>query len=290
MSTIKELSPLISVVIPTYNREEYIMRACETVLSQTYSNLEIIVVDDNSDQDYIDFLEAIKSYQNIRYIRRNDNGGGSAARNTGVEHAKGEYIAFLDDDDVWLEDKIKLQYESLSNNIKASHCGYLLKSNNKERIEPFDVISQADLCVNNKLASTSGLLCSKNILINVKFDESLHRSQDWDLYLRIAECTDFSYVRKALYIYDDGDHARMSNKYSSLTIAEYEKRLDMLEKHRSLIGERSYTMHVAGLILPSLLSRKDKINIIAFCSSKIGVLNTFYYLLKFFYKKIRLSK
>ncbi len=266
-------NPLISVVIPTYNRPAFIERACNTVLNQTYKNVEIIIVDDASEVSYESTLEKIANID-FKYVKHTRNGGGSAARNTGIANASGDFIAFLDDDDEWFPKKLERQLSSLNDNCKASHCGYITKTKKITRIEQYHEITLKELSENNKLASTSGLLCDKEILAKAPFDASLHRAQDWDIYLRIAQLTNFSYVREALYIYDDGDHERMTNKYSKLTIEQYRLRLDMLKKHRDVLTTQAYIRHIAELILPSLKTRKDKLSILKLSIDEIGFVNT----------------
>jgi len=270
-------TPLVSIIIPTYNRPELLERACNTAYQQSYNNIEIIVVDDNSPTDYSEVLSSLEPL-NIKYIKRDLNGGGSAARNTGIDIAKGEFIAFLDDDDLWHEKKIEKQVASLSEKVRASHCGYELSSSGVKRIEKKSLITLTDLCVNNKLASTTGLLCCTKILKRMKFDESLKRAQDWDLYLRIAKETDFAYVQEALYTYDDGDHERMSNRFALLSIAEYKVKLGMLKKHKEILNKDAYEYHVAELILPSLKKRNDKFSVLKLCIEEIGIFKTLYYL------------
>lgn len=265
--------PLISVVIPTFNRPSFIERACNTVINQSYKNTEIIIVDDASTTSYVDTIEKL-AFKNVVYIKHKKNGGGSAARNTGIEAAQGEYIAFLDDDDEWLPQKLEKQLQSLSENCQASHCGYAIKSSKQTRIEKANVITLDDLRQNNKLASTTGLLCAKSVLEETMFDSSLHRAQDWDIYIRIAMKTNFAYVTEPLYIYDDGDHARMSNKFSTISIEDYKLRLDMLKKHRKTLTPNSYITHVAELILPSLKTRKDKAAIFKLSVEEIGLIST----------------
>jgi hypothetical protein len=76
---------------------------------------------------------------------------------------------------------------------------------------------------------TTGLLCNTETLKLLKFDDSLHRAQDWDRYLRIAKETNFVYVQEALYTYDDGDHERMSNRFSEVSIPDFKLKLNMLK-------------------------------------------------------------
>lgn len=98
---------LVSVIIPTYKRPQMLGRAIDSVLSQNYENLEVVVVDDNTDDDEfrletIRFMAKYASDSRVKYIKHRINQNGSSARNSGILHAKGEYIAFLDDDDFFL--------------------------------------------------------------------------------------------------------------------------------------------------------------------------------------------
>lgn len=102
--------PLVSAVIPAYNRTDLLKEAVESVLGQTYSNLEIIIIDDGSTEDLL-ALDCMKD-DRIRFFR-NENHGVAYSRNFGMEKAKGKYIAFLDSDDIWLPDKIKIQVEAM---------------------------------------------------------------------------------------------------------------------------------------------------------------------------------
>ena len=111
---------MISVITPTYNRVEYLGNSIESVLSQTYSDFELIIVDDNPIQSEArkKTEEVIRKYSDsrIRYIKNPMNLGGAAARNRGIDEARGEYIAFLDDDDIYLPDRLKVQVESMQKN------------------------------------------------------------------------------------------------------------------------------------------------------------------------------
>src|SRR5437016_1937557 len=111
--------PLVSVVIPTYNRAQRTIASTESVFAQTYTNLEIIVIDDGSkdgSSEIIEkFLEERKRTQHGRQIHyfKQPNQGASAARNAGIERARGEFIAFLDSDDTWLPDKLERQLAAM---------------------------------------------------------------------------------------------------------------------------------------------------------------------------------
>lgn len=120
------MKELISVIMPTYKRSDKLGRAIESILNQTYSNFEIVIVDDNNpDTEYRKetekFMNDYKSESRIKYVKMEKNGGGAAARNFGIKNAKGTYIAFLDDDDVYLPNKLEKQLKfMLDNNLDAS--------------------------------------------------------------------------------------------------------------------------------------------------------------------------
>src|SRR5258705_10332336 len=100
--------PKVSVIIPTYNRAECLRSAITNVLNQTFQDFEIVVVDDSSQDHTREVVNSLDD-KRIKYIRHERNKGVAAARNTGVSNAKGDYIAFLDDDDEWFPEKLKKQ-------------------------------------------------------------------------------------------------------------------------------------------------------------------------------------
>ena len=101
-------SPVVSVIIPTYNRAHLIGRAIRSVLDQTYQDWELIVVDDASTDDIPGIVKGFTDGR-VKYIRHDENKGAAAARNTGIQAARGAYIAFLDSDDEWLPEKLERQ-------------------------------------------------------------------------------------------------------------------------------------------------------------------------------------
>ena len=106
------VSGLVSVIIPTYKRPTMLGRAIDSVLNQSYTNTEVVVVDDNSNGDMfrmetIQYMEKYINDYRVKYIKHERNQNGSAARNTGIQNSVGEYIAFLDDDDYFLKNRIK---------------------------------------------------------------------------------------------------------------------------------------------------------------------------------------
>lgn len=182
--------PLISVVIPTYNRAEFISSAIDSVLSQTHRNLELIIVDDGSTDNT---EKIVNKYDSVRYIKINNHGVGYA-RNIGIKASKGEYIAFLDSDDMWSCNKLELQLshylEHPDAGIIVGSCGYIDKNGNKigsKDISP-PVISNEEMEIFMAIpGGPCNVLIKKSILDDIGgFDTSLLRSEDRDLWMRIS--------------------------------------------------------------------------------------------------------
>lgn len=153
--------PKVSVIIPTYNRENYICEAIDSILSQTYKDFEIIIVDDGSTDNTKDI---IKKYENKVLYFYQANAGPGAARNRGIKEAKGELIAFLDADDVWLPDKLKSEIEVFD---KSSACDLVYC--NGEFIDEEGRSLKRNVCCSSGLSKTE----------EVSFDRILEK---WDIY------------------------------------------------------------------------------------------------------------
>ncbi len=183
--------PLISVIIPTYNGAKNIKRAITSILNQTYPNIEVIVVDDASKDNTVEIVESMKDSR-IKLLRHKENKNGAAARNTGIRAAKGEYIAFLDDDDEWLPEKLMKQMQYLStkdpNEWKAALTGRSSITNGKKKDGLFD--REGDLrmtiyMMERSLGMGSSLLISKEAVDEVGFfNEKYYRNQDVEYILR----------------------------------------------------------------------------------------------------------
>lgn len=214
--------PQVSAIITTHNRLELLKRAVKSVYEQTYSNIELIVVDDGSTDGTRDWCE--KQEFDYIYIEPGKGMGGNYARNLGIIRAKGKYVAFLDDDDLWISDKISKQVLLIeSEKCELVHCGRIL-----EVIEPMGVRyirtfpSQAysgDLSKRilwNICATTSTLLINRQALIDVGlFDENLNFWQEYELTIRLAQRSHFYFVNEPLIIYrvDPKDKNRLTNKF-----------------------------------------------------------------------------
>lgn len=185
----------VSVIIPFYNRDKTVIRAIESVLNQTYKCFEIILIDDGSDLKYSQnvesFLSSKKHEINIQYVRQ-ENSGPSKARNKGILLAKGNYIAFLDSDDTWLENKIERQVEfMIKYNIDLLGCNLYIDSKNKINKFNFTKETLKKLSFKEMLfkhyISTPAAIAKKSVLLDVgMFPEEQRYAEDIFMFTKIA--------------------------------------------------------------------------------------------------------
>ncbi len=203
-------NPTVSVIIPTYNRAHLIGRAIQSVLNQTYRDFELIIVDDGSTDKTDDIIKEFKKKdERIKYIKHDKNRGGSAARNTGIIIAKGEYIAFLDSDDEWFKRYLEKQVENIKNSsISAciSYCGFIRKRENSYQFFcPSKIGNLYHLQLYKAYVSpTSAVLVKRKCfdLIGL-FDETLPARQDYDIWLRLSKRYLFDCISEPLVIIYD---------------------------------------------------------------------------------------
>lgn len=197
--------PLVSVIIPTYNRSDLLLRAIRSVLEQTYKNVECIVVDDAS----IDNTEVVvRQFTDDRliYLRHETNRHASAARNTGIAYAKGDLIAFLDDDDEWMSRKLEKQVElllSLHEKVGMVYCwmDYFDQKGNliKEHHPKLKGYVFHDVLYVQRLGGCPTLLVRRDVVEKVGgFDETLPRGNDGDFIRRVCRQYEVDYVPESL--------------------------------------------------------------------------------------------
>ena len=212
------VSPLVSAIIPTYNREEFTEIAVQSVLKQTYRNIELIVIDDGS----TDNIKQILENYNLKYIFQN-NQGVSAARNKGINEAKGEFIAFLDSDDIWQKKKIEIQIERLlEKKLKISHTDEKWLKNGKhlnpkkkhQKYGGYFFDKSLKLCI----ISPSSVLIHRSVFDEVGlFDEKMEVCEDYDFWLRSTSHRKgkvffVDFVEKKLVIKQGGHSDQLSQK------------------------------------------------------------------------------
>lgn len=191
------MKKLVSVIIPTYSRPTYLVRSVRSVLNQTYSCIEVLVIDDNNPntqgrRETEAVMRQFKNDERVRYIQHPKNLNGSAARNTGIANSKGEYIALLDDDDEFLPQKIELQVkklEDLDDSWGGCYCSYQfsLKSKPYRKIEKLEEgnLLESLLLIKNSICGGSTLMIRKSVFEELQgFDTSFRRYQDWEFLVR----------------------------------------------------------------------------------------------------------
>ena len=203
--------PTVSVVVPTYRRPEFLRRAVASVMSQSVTSWELIIVDDNdaAHEDRRDTEAIVASYASdsrIRYVRHDRNRGGGAARNTGVRASTAPFVAFLDDDDEWHPEKLALQLDRIEGgpiDVALVYCRVRVVRGESGRvtIRPTDGRSHTvrDLLRRNTIGTTSCIMCRTSTLLEVGlFDEALPARQDQDVYVRLAQRFQFAFVDAVL--------------------------------------------------------------------------------------------
>lgn len=242
-------APAVSVVIPTYNRLASLPRALESVLRQTFDDIEVIVVDDCSTDETWAYLQTI-SDPRLHIIRHETNKGGGAARNTGIKAAGADLIAFQDSDDEWLVTKLATQIEEYrrvnSPEFGAIYCAKITNGEGKFGVYgPREVQymplpgyerTSGDISrelVRRAMISTQTLVARKDLLESIGgFDEMLKLGQDWDMTTRLSRITKFLFVDKPLVLCFTSPDS-ISKVKTNQAIA----RKHMLDQHFDLISE-----------------------------------------------------
>jgi glycosyltransferase involved in cell wall biosynthesis len=233
---------LISVVIPVYNGSKTIQETITSVLNQTYYNLQIIVIDDGCTDSTLDIINSIKDHRLQVYSYSNQ--GLAISRNRGIDLAEGEYISFLDADDLWTENKLQSQLKALVNNPQADvACSWTNYIDEKGKIvfhgHRINLVGNVYpyLLLANMLDSGSNLFVRREKLLAIgKYAQSslLKSVEDWDLYLRLASQYQFVTVPQAQILY------RISSSSMSTDVTR-------IETSARQVIERAFTQAPASL-------------------------------------------
>ncbi len=209
--------PSVSVVIPTYNRVHLLERALDSVLRQTLAADEIIVVDDGSTDNTASTLKSL--HPEVKLIQQ-DNLGVSAARNTGISAARHDWIALLDSDDVWHENKLERQITALNNAPEYLIChsdeiwirnGVLVNQMNKHKKAGGHIFQH---CLPLCAISPSAVMIHRSLFDEIGlFDENLPACEDYELWLRICSRYPVLFIDEALITKHGGHHDQLSRQY-----------------------------------------------------------------------------
>lgn len=241
--------PKVSAIITTHNRKSFVEKAIDSVLRQTYSNIELLVVDDASDDGTKEILSNRTKRDGFEYIyiTKEESKGGNHARNVGINHSKGEYIAFLDDDDEWMPEKIEKQVAFFVSNSDygAVSCLTKIECDLKDIIkEPLSHRIEGDIhqdIFKQIYCLTSSLMIRRDILDKCGlFDENIGFWQEYELSIRFAQITKAGIVPEYLMLY------RIINNSNNQTskLGEWEKAVEYVEnKHREIIVKLPKTIY-----------------------------------------------
>jgi glycosyltransferase involved in cell wall biosynthesis len=225
--------PQISVIIPTKNRPIMLKKAIKSVLLQTIRCHELIVIDDNTDHTVLSEIKQAFGQQALSVLHTGGNRGGGYARNLGIDAAKGDFVAFLDDDDEWIDTKIEKQMVCMNGDAELFYSGRnIWKQNCKKPRYSFHAPSSDDhyksIMIQNFIGSTSTVIIKKEVLQEVGgFDSNLLALQDYDLYIRILKRYRVNWVNEALINYYDhhtGDQVSGNREFFLQAVAYLKKK------------------------------------------------------------------
>lgn len=251
----------VSVITPTYNREETLPRTIESVLSQTFTEFEYIVVDDASTDDT---KAVVDSYDDdrLRYLRHQSNKRQAAARNTGLEEADGEYVAFIDSDDEWHPEKLAEQFSDIerrddewvgvycdSTTLRTSRIKYAIT-----RVFPYEIRREGSkqlmrdiLAMQGNISAGSSLLVRTQVARNIGgFDESLPRHEDIDFVLRLLQQGKLAYVDKELVIIHESPDptAELVEESKDILLRKFDREINRIESEEYPI-RKYHRFHLA---------------------------------------------
>ena len=235
-------SPKVTVVMPVYNVQSFLSEAVDSVLQQTFTDFELIIVDDGSTDASYPICQILSMHDNRIIVLRQKNRGLAGARNTGILASEGRYIAFLDSDDVWHEDKLMQHVALLDENPKVgvSYCPSVFIDNDSQSIGLFQTpklnnISAKDVLLRNPIGNGSVPVIRRETLEQVAFkdtngrtnyfDESLRQSEDIECWVRIITTTSWQFkgISKALTYYrvnNSGLSANINQQFKSWLTAQ----------------------------------------------------------------------
>jgi glycosyltransferase involved in cell wall biosynthesis len=212
-------TPEITVVITCFNYGHYLEGCLNSVLSQTYENYEIVVVDDGSKDNTLEVMEGYSGLQNLHFLQQ-ENCGQAKAKNRGIEYAKGRYVAFLDADDLWEKEKLKKQIQRFANPtvgvvysrarlIDEKGIPLAFKDPGKY-LKPRSGMVLHWLLFDNFVWFSSAIVRRECLERFGFFDEALRMGIDWDLWLKISTKYEFDFVDEPLLLYRVGHSGQMS--------------------------------------------------------------------------------
>jgi len=286
----------VSIIIPTYKRAEMLTRAIDSVLGQTFNDLEIIVVDDNNpNTDYRKNTEKLmRKYLNdsrVIYIKHKKNKNGAAARNTGISVSSGEYIGFLDDDDYFLPKKIEkqVQYLEIYNEYNGVYCGRFEKGKKIIGILSGD-LSEHILSL-SFTPTTPALMFRSHVLKEMGgFNEEFRRHQDFELLLRYFRKNKLGVVPDPLVVIGQNDgenelHGVTLEKNKEVFFYQFFNDINRIDEKVKGFKKNVYTVHYVPVFWDHISQKKFNSSFkIYFKGIKADPINFNITILKYIYK------
>ncbi|WP_418286658.1 glycosyltransferase [Halorubrum sp. DTA46] len=239
--------PLVSVVITTYNRPNYLRESVQSILAQTYEPIELVVVDDCSDTPATETLSDadLSSLSASTCVRHRSNRGANAARNTGIRASSGKYIAFLDDDDRWKPEKVARQveaFEAADDDVGVAYTGIetIRKEGHGVEIPPrIDGDLTKSLLCRNDIGTMSVVMVRATVANEISFDEEFEAWADLEWFIRLSTAVEFVRIPEPLTVYEYTSHGRLSDDFEKKR-RSYERFLDRFD---DLAAEYGWLFH-----------------------------------------------
>ncbi|MBR3133262.1 MAG: glycosyltransferase family 2 protein [Clostridia bacterium] len=208
----------VSVVIPVHNSHKHIEECLNSVINQTYKNLEIVVVDDLSTDNTVQIIEGLKDNR-IKIIKLEENVGAAVARNIGVDNSSGEYICYIDSDDYWVEDKVEREVKLMEeNDYTFVYGGYAyLKNGKTKKARVPSSVNYNQLLKNHTIFTSTVMLNMEHLKKEDIYMPNIRRGQDMATWWQVLKPGITAYgITDTIAIYRVGENSLSSNKFKAL--------------------------------------------------------------------------
>ena len=281
-----ELAPLISVIVPVYNVERYLDRCIDSIVNQTYKNLEIILVEDGSPDNCSDMCDSWGEKDSRIKVIHQPNGGGGKARNCALDCARGEYIAFVDSDDYIATCMFEVLYSEFSNNVDIVECDYC-KVKNSSKVFSKDIINYSTRIFTTAEAMRENItghffqqviwnkIYRKTVIGNIRFPEDTVIDDEFWTYKVIGRARNLIHVEKVLYAYRQQNHSIMHTTFSQNRLQAIKAQEEKLEYMAQNFPELWFAVHEKLWLLCLYLGQMSlKYLQKSACEESIGIIQT----------------